>query len=159
MDKVHQIQPFFAYSKRYRSELNKEKKLNIRKEWMASLPNIEGPPSPTTETCPFCFKADVIDCNKQVYCSECLFPCQENICVFVPLSVCYLEHKQVDDNTEAVWRQRLKMAWWMNAEHKDRYTIVLQKCPQCDTRCENYRQSYSSYSDELFCNHCLFPLF
>ncbi|QNV47832.1 ac52-like protein [Alphabaculovirus altersperidaniae] len=173
------IKPFLKYSRLYRSASNKNVCKFIYKLWsdetqyMRNDKNLSFSHLMTNsieEKCVFC--TETIDGsvvgNSVLFCNHCFFPqigMDEEFATYCLLSVCFYESNingNDDDETSSqrtVYKQRLKMTWYNYERLGKIYKVSCFKCHQCHHKTDNVGAKFTYFSDNMFCNNCMFPLF
>ncbi|QEI03659.1 hypothetical protein [Rachiplusia nu nucleopolyhedrovirus] len=174
------IKPFIRYSRLYRITVDEQEKSEIFNQWTRAVgdqSNHQLLSSSELATCEFCYTKQHTKSSQ--FCGKCFFPLSleknigQELSTYSIISVCFYE--QLLDEQEnytditcstnrLVWQERLRFTWCMYESTSKLYKIDLLQCIQCcaAVHCKQYNLRevyYSSFSFNLFCKYCLFPLF
>ncbi|ADD73759.1 ORF50 [Lymantria xylina nucleopolyhedrovirus] len=173
------IKPFVKYSRAYRTCGDSTAKNKILHDWVKEVGGCQRSDADRQSNffCDFCQAL----CDEIAICAcrHCFFPrctsrLEQELTTYALLSVCYWELQESErrsPNVRTVWLERIKFMWIthedpdkvyrFNATRSDNELVCVQCQHPIDYRVYKHfeSKSHNSFNVNLFCPHCLFPIF
>nr|ANS70935.1 hypothetical protein [Lymantria dispar multiple nucleopolyhedrovirus] len=183
------IKPFVKYSRAYRTSDDSSLKNKIKTQIEIELGTDQQQHQQQQHNHRNSFFCDFCQAfaGAARFCNRCFFPkCEtaldQELATYALLSVCYWElneHERESHNARTVWLERIKFTWIMHENNEDKVYRANDSspvCVQCQRFCEQSPPSSPSsltpstttdtdngqsttFDENLFCPHCLFPTF